>query len=142
MTDQPIPDSVLKALATGEVKPADKPQFIIAHKQHFNQDGLQIDETEVISGTLPPNFPRFIARVVVTVELPVPADCPANQEKPKHKQPVQVPIDAATIVEAYEKAPALLQETANRFQQHFNEYTTTEAGRQRIASMLKQAEKK
>lgn len=137
LTEQKIPDEVLKAITEG-APPQPRPKFILTNKPYFNQDGLRIDESILVSGAFPADYPKFVAHAVVKITLPlVPGQkLTPGQEAPSHKQPIQVPIKANTIEEAYACAPPLLQDAANGWQTQFEQSMLDRAAQAQMRKKL------
>lgn len=97
--------------------------FIFTSKNYFNQTGLRIEEYELIKGVFPKNFPKFVAHGFVVVTLPMPPGkiLKKGEKPPQHRQPLDLPIEASDIADAYAKAPDLLQAAAEQFQINFEE---------------------
>lgn len=146
MTDEaPAPALDPKVLdAIKAMAEAPQPKFILRNQSFFNQHGLRIDESILIDGEFPPDFPRFVAHAVARIKLPMPDGkmLAPGQEPPTHKQPIQVPIPAATIQEAFANAPKLLQEAADGYQKAFEESMTDKAAQAQIAKNLGKGRKR
>jgi hypothetical protein len=97
--------------------------FIFTSKNYFNQTGLRIEEYELISGKFPKGFPKFVAHGFVVITLPTPQGkiLKKGEKPPQHKQPLDLPVEAINIIDAFIKAPALLQAAAEKFQEQFEE---------------------
>jgi hypothetical protein len=146
MTDEaPAPaldPKVLDALKAMAETP--QPKFILRNQSFFNQFGLRIDESLLVDGEFPEGFPRFVAHAVARIKLPLPQGkvLAPGEEGPVHKQPIQVPIPAATIQEAYTNAPKLLQEAADGYQKAFEESLTDKAAQAQISKNLGKGRKR
>ncbi len=117
----PTTEKPLEALANQEAQ--EQLAFIFTSQNYFNHTGLRIEEYTLISGVFPQRFPRFIAHGFVVVTLPVPAGkiIKKGEKPPQHRQPLDLPIEAENIQEAFAKAPDLLQTAAEQYQAQFEE---------------------
>jgi hypothetical protein len=132
-----IPPEVLAAaIEKADEIQLNQVQFILTSKSYHNQDGLRIEEHLLVDGAFPPDFPKFVAHGVVTVTLPSNKMLAPGEKPPQHRQPIQVPIQADTIQEAFKAAPAVLQQAAEQFQAQFEENMKGKAAQDSIRRQL------
>ena len=119
-TNKPLEEVAKAEAAIAAEAPLD---FIFTSKNYFNHTGLRIEEYELVSGSFPEGFPKFVAHGAVVVTLPTPAGkiLKKGEKPPQHKQTLDLPVEAINIVDAFIKAPALLQAAAEQFQAQFEE---------------------
>lgn len=90
--------------------------------RYFDQSGLTIDHQEIVHGDRPENFAEYVAYAVVKLEYDQGRDPQGRQLPPVRRQhQIALPIEATSIVEAFEKAPIPLEEEANEVRKQFSE---------------------
>lgn len=90
--------------------------------RYFDQSGLTIDQQEIVHGNRPENFAEYVAYAIVKLEYDQGQDPQGRQLPPVRKQhQIALPIEATSIVEAFEKAPGPLEEEANVVRKQFSE---------------------
>jgi hypothetical protein len=110
--EQPQVDIAALAAAAGQEM---RPKVIWTAQRYFNQDGLCIEQRTIIKGdeTALKDFAYFVAFGSVVMELDQGKDSQGRPLPKKEKrQPLAVAVEAKDILEAFEKAPALIEKEA------------------------------
>jgi hypothetical protein len=119
MSEPEINLEAIKEIAQDFIK---KSTVICKSTRYFNQSGTTIDHREIVHGDRPENFVEYIAYGSVELKYDQGVGPQGQPLPPVRKQhPIMVPVEANSILEAFEKAPGLLEEESNEVSKQFDD---------------------
>jgi hypothetical protein len=116
MNEPEINLEAIKELAQDFIK---QQTVIWSSTRYYNQSGLAIDKREIAHGDRPEDFAEYIAYGTAELKYDL-SDIPQGVKPPPKQSRFAVAIEAKTIIEAFEKAPEILESEAGRIQEQFS----------------------